>query len=176
MSGASTLNDIPMPFRERYTDIVEIVEAFCRDHLNDEYFAVSRELAAHVCQEGSPVRSGKASSWAAGILWAVGRVNFLSDPASEPCMTQSQFAKAIGVSVATISAKCRVIWDGMELMQLDPRFSIASQQDSNPLVWMAEVNGFLMDLRTAPREIQEAAFEQGVIPYVPDARSDEASD
>ncbi len=41
------------------------------------------------------------------------------------------------------------------------------KMDDNPRVWMLEVNGFLMDIRYAPREIQETAFEKGLIPYVP---------
>ena len=40
---------------------------------------------------------------------------------------------------------------------------------SNPLVWMAEVNGLVVDLRTMPREVQEAAFAKGIIPYIPAA-------
>ena len=39
--------------------------------------------------------------------------------------------------------------------------------DKNPLVWMAEVNGLLVDLRDMPREVQEIAFEDGLIPYIP---------
>ena len=39
--------------------------------------------------------------------------------------------------------------------------------DQNPLVWMAEVNGLLVDLRDMPREVQEIAFEKGMIPYIP---------
>ena len=31
---------------------------------------------------------------------------------------------------------------------------------------MLEVNGFLVDIRYAPREIQETAFEKGLIPYI----------
>ena len=34
-------------------------------------------------------------------------------------------------------------------------------------LWMVEVDGFIMDLRSAPRELQEAAFEEGLIPYIP---------
>ena len=37
----------------------------------------------------------------------------------------------------------------------------------NPLVWMAEVNGFLVDLRDMPREVQVIAYDKGMIPYVP---------
>jgi hypothetical protein len=41
----------------------------------------------------------------------------------------------------------------------------------NPLVWMAEVNGYLVDPRTMPREVQEIAFEKGLVPYIPWRRS-----
>jgi hypothetical protein len=33
----------------------------------------------------------------------------------------------------------------------------------------APVNGFIIDVRHAPREIQEEAFRKGLIPYLPDA-------
>ncbi len=39
---------------------------------------------------------------------------------------------------------------------------------------MAEVNGFLVDLRNMPREVQEIAFEKGLIPYIPEDREHDA--
>ena len=39
--------------------------------------------------------------------------------------------------------------------------------DDNPLIWMLSVNGFMMDIRHAPREVQEIAFKKGLIPYIP---------
>ncbi len=39
--------------------------------------------------------------------------------------------------------------------------------DENPLVWILKVNGLLMDIRDAPREAQQVAYEQGLIPYIP---------
>ena len=36
------------------------------------------------------------------------------------------------------------------------------------MVWMVMVNGMIVDIRTMPRELQEAAFEKGLIPYLPD--------
>jgi len=170
MSNDTTIRKIPMPFRERYAELIEIIDEFCAAHLNDEYKEVSQRLAADLCQDGSPILKGKASSWAAGILWSIGRVNFLSDMSFEPAMTQQEFSKAIGVSPATISAKSRVIWNGLQLSPLDPDYTVASRLDSNPMVWMAEVDGLIMDLSSAPREIQEAAYEQGLIPYIPDDR------
>jgi hypothetical protein len=37
---------------------------------------------------------------------------------------------------------------------------------------MLEVNGFLMDIRCAPRELQEVAFKKGLIPYIPANRAE----
>ena len=35
------------------------------------------------------------------------------------------------------------------------------------MVWLLNVNGFMMDVRHAPREVQEIAFNKGLIPYIP---------
>jgi hypothetical protein len=39
--------------------------------------------------------SGRRPTWAAGVVYALGQVNYLADPASEPCVTadESRFAK-----------------------------------------------------------------------------------
>jgi len=51
--------------------------------------------------------------------------------------------------------------------QLDPNWTLPSRLADNPIVWMLQVNGFLRDIRHAPREVQEIAFNKGLIPYVP---------
>jgi hypothetical protein len=47
---------------------------------------------------------------------------------------------------------------------MDPTWMLQSFVDQNPLVWMAEVNGLLADLRDMPREVQQIAYEKGMIP------------
>ena len=42
-----------------------------------------------------------------------------------------------------------------------------SRLEDNPLVWMSQVNGLMVDVRQAPREVQEIAFRKGLIPYIP---------
>jgi hypothetical protein len=54
-----------------------------------------------------------------------------------------------------------------KMYQLDPNWSLPSRLDSNPMVWMLQVNGFMVDVRHAPREVQEIAFQKGLIPYIP---------
>jgi hypothetical protein len=41
------------------------------------------------------------------------------------------------------------------------------------MVWMVSSNGFIMDIRHAPRERQVEAFEKGLIPYI---RADRGND
>ena len=45
--------------------------------------------------------------------------------------------------------------------------------DDNPMIWMLEVNGFMMDIRTCPREVLKIAFQKGLIPYIPADRDEE---
>jgi hypothetical protein len=165
------LDDIPPGYRERFIEIATRTEDFCAKHLNGEYADVCRRLAHSMCDEDSPVLKGKAASWACGIVYAAGRVNFLTDPSQDPHLTADQIAKRFGVSPATMHAKYRAISDGLDLIPLDPDFTIASRMESNPLIWMLQVNGLLVDIRACPREAQVVAYEQGLIPYFPADRA-----
>lgn len=107
-------------------------------------------------------------------MYAAGKVNFLTDPGNEPYMAAEDIARGLGVSPATMYAKSRVVWDALGLTQLDPDYTIPELVDHNPLIWMLEVNGFLMDIRQAPREAQVVAYEQGLIPYIPADRESNA--
>jgi uncharacterized NAD-dependent epimerase/dehydratase family protein len=44
---------------------------------------------------------------------------------------------------------------------MDPTWMLRSIVDQNPLVWMAEVNGLLVDVRDMPREVQVTAYGTG---------------
>jgi hypothetical protein len=162
-----TLDDVPQEFRDRYTEIVTLVDDFCDQFLNEEYKHVCRKMAVSLCQKGSPVLRGKPASWACGLVYAVARVNGLTDPSLLPHMKAEEIAQGFGISPATMYAKNSEIWSGLDLMQLDPDFTIASRADRNPLIWMLKVNGVMMDIRYAPRGAQVVAFEQGLIPYIP---------
>jgi hypothetical protein len=159
--------EVPASYAERFADLVRLTDAFCDTHLNAEYKQLCREMAVVICQEGSPVLKGKAEGWAAGIVYALGRVNFLDDPSQTPHMKSREIAEGFGLSVATMQAKAKVIREGLDLVPFHPDWSLPSQMDDNPLVWMLTVNGFIVDIRMAPREVQVVAYEQGLIPYIP---------
>jgi hypothetical protein len=161
------LAEVPAKLRPRLREIVSLTDAFCQAHLDDEFRDLCRKLAVAACREGVPVTSGKAASWAAGVVGSVGFINFLGDPSQPHSMTLDEMARKIGVSPATLHAKAKVIRDALDLRRMDPRFSTRDMVDHNPLVWILKVNGLLMDIREAPREAQEVAFRKGLIPYIP---------
>ena len=88
-------------------------------------------------------------------VYALGRVNFLSDDSREPHMTMSELCEKIGVSQGNASSKSREIWSRLGLIQMDPDWCLPSMLEENPLVWIVEVNGLPVDVRAMPREVQE---------------------
>ena len=125
-------------------------------------------MAAALCRKRpSPLASGQPRTWACGILHTLGQINFLSDPSFKPHMTMAEMCAAFGVSQSTASAKAAVIRRLLNPNRFDPNWSLRSLIDQNPLAWMLEINGILMDVRRAPREIQELALAQGLIPHLP---------
>lgn len=161
------LDRVPEELRERFTEIVAVTDTVCDQHLGDEYKMLAREMARSLCQKGTPVTKGKPVSWAAGVLYTVGWVNFLSDPTTEPYMASGDLAQAAGVSESNMHAKSTVIRRGFDLTPFDPHWSLPSRIEDNPLVWMLEVDGVIVDVRTTPKELQEALYKEGLIPFVP---------
>ncbi|MBL9123371.1 MAG: hypothetical protein JNG90_07040 [Planctomycetaceae bacterium] len=155
--------------------ITGLIDEFCRNHLNDEYAVLCRKLAEKLARKRpSPLLSGKPNTWACGIVRTIGMLNFLSDRSKEPSMKMSDVDKAFGVGESTASGKSAEIRKMLKLHRFDHEWMLPSRVDDNPLVWLLNVNGFMMDIRDAPREAQAVAFERGLIPYIP-ADRDEAN-
>jgi hypothetical protein len=151
-----------------YDRVVALTDAFCRDHLNDEYRDLAQAMTAALCRKRpSPLASGQPRTWACGIVHTLGQLNFLSDKATQPYMTMAEVCAAFNVGQSTASAKARLISDALRTHRMDPTWMLKGLMDQNPLVWMAEVNGMLIDLRDIPCEVQVIAYEKGMIPYIP---------
>lgn len=153
--------------------IVGMIDEFCREHLNEEYASLCRKLAEKLARKRpSPLLSGKPNAWACGIVRTIGMHNFLGDKTQKPYMKISDISREFGVGESTASARTATIKKLFDFSPLDFEWSLPSRADKNPLIWMLSVNGFLMDIRQAPREAQEVAFEQGLIPYIPADRDE----
>jgi hypothetical protein len=163
-------NDLKVPkaMREKYEEITAITDRVCQEHLNEDYAALSRKMAAALSRkQPSPLTQGRTQSWAAGIVYALARINFLFDKSQTPHMSSTELSKAFGVSQGTASSKAKTILDTLDLMLMDPEYCLPDLIDHNPMVWLLQVDGLFVDARTAPREIQVIAYEKGLIPYIP---------
>jgi Domain of unknown function (DUF6398) len=159
---------VPKKMAETYESILALTDSFCRDHLNSDYRNLAQHMAATLCRmRASPVTSGQPRTWACAIMYVLGQINFLSDRSTQPYMTMADLCTAFGVGQSTASAKARIISLVLKIHQLDPKWWLPSLLEANPLVWMADVNGIIVDLRQMPREVQEIAFDKGMIPYIP---------
>jgi hypothetical protein len=97
----------------------------------------------------------------------IGWINFLHDKTQTPHMRLSDIEAHFGVSESSGAAKSAAIRKMLKINPWDHHWMLPSRLDDNPLVWMVSVNGFIMDIRQAPPEAQIAAFEKGLIPYIP---------
>jgi hypothetical protein len=173
MANMSHSRSVPKGMQATYDAITALTDAFCREHLNDEYLELARDMAAALCRKRpSPVASGQPRTWACGIVYVLGQINFLSDKSFEPHMAMAEVCSGFGVGQSTASAKAQTISRALDAHRMNPKWSLPSLLEQNPLIWMAEVNGLLVDLRDMPREVQEIAFEKGMIPYVPADREE----
>ncbi|HKB03772.1 MAG TPA: plasmid pRiA4b ORF-3 family protein [Gemmataceae bacterium] len=165
------MNDLLTPIsarlQPRVREIVDLTDAFCRAHLDDEYRELCRQVVIAAAEADLPLASGKAAGWAAGVMAAVGFANFLGDPSQPFHMTTEQMARKIGVSPATLHTKSKAIRNALDVMRFDPRFATRTMTDQSPFTWILTVNGVLMDIRAAPRAAQEEALRLGLIPYLP---------
>jgi hypothetical protein len=159
---------VPKSMQATYEAITTLTDAFCREHLNEDYRVLAQRMTAALCRKRpSPLASGQPRTWACGIIYVLGQINFLTDPSTQPFMTTADLCARFGVGQSTASAKARVISQALDTSRLNPEWTLPSRLDQNPLVWMVEVNGMLVDLRHMPREVQEIAFQKGMIPYIP---------
>jgi hypothetical protein len=105
--------------------------------------------------------------WACAIVRVIGWVNFLDDRSQSPHLKMTEIDEAFGVAGSTGSAKAKAIRDLLKIRQFDFRWMRRKLIEEEPMAWMIEVNGFIVDARQLRREIQEEAYRKGLIPLRP---------
>lgn len=173
MGNISKSENVPKLMKGKYQEIIEVTNAFSKEHLNKEYSQLIRYAVAALCRKRpSPLATGRVNTWACGVTHAVGMVNFLFDKSQAPYIGASDLYKIFGVGQSTGQGKSKQVRDILKMYQLDPNWSLQSKIDNNPMVWMLSVNDVVVDVRSMPIEVQEIAFERGLIPYIPSDEHD----
>jgi Domain of unknown function (DUF6398)/Plasmid pRiA4b ORF-3-like protein len=169
MAKTKKSENVPNAMQEKFDGIVAITNDFAKQHLNSEYAQLIRFATAALCRKRpSPLASGKEKTWACGITHAIGMINFVFDSSQNPHVSAKEIYDWFGVSPSTGQSKSKQVRDILDMHQMDPNWCLPSKLDNNPMAWMISVDGFILDARFVRREIQETAYAQGLIPYIPD--------
>ncbi len=165
---SNKIASVPKAVEAKYNEIAEMITQFCDEKLSEEYKDLSLRALERLCRKRpSPLEKGKARTWACGIVYAIGSNNFIFDKSQPYYMPATAIAEWFGISKSTAGNKASEVTDILDLSYMNTEFVLKSLLDSNPVVWLLEVDGLLVDIRKMPREVQEQAFLQGLIPYIP---------
>ena len=161
------MTKLPEGIRPRADAVAALTDAVCQKHLDAEYRELCRKLIERLARKRpSPLARGEARIWAGGAIYVVGRQNFLFDPSMRPHMTVDQLSESIGVPKSTLGNKAALICKILDITRMTYDYHRREMLARDPLPWMIEVNGFLMDARQAPPEIQADLRRRGIIPDV----------
>ena len=153
---------------EKFAAITALTDSFSEKYLNEEYLVmIYRVVGALARKRPSPLLRGKENVWAAAAVHAVGRVNFLDDPSQSPHCKSKTIYEFFGIAESTGQNKSKEIRDLLKMRQMSSEWTLPSQLVSKPMVWMLQVNGLIVDIRQAPLELQQVAYEKGLIPFIP---------
>ena len=167
----------PADTRPDLAQVLALTDAFCHEHLNEEYAVLCGELAGKLAaKRPSPLLQGRLETWACGIIRTIGWVNFLADRSQSPHLKMPVIDRAFGVAESTGQGKAKAIRRLLKIHQFDHRWVLPSQWENHPLIWtLQDSRGFMVDIRNEPLEMQRAAFKQGLIPFVPADRRAKAA-
>ena len=156
---------IPKALRNETEQVFALTDGFCAEKLDDEYAELCRRLVAKLARKRpSPLARGDLRVWAASAVYVVGQQNFLFDRAQVPHLTGDQLSTLTGVPTSTMANKAKLIRDQLKLDTFDIEFCRQELLERHPTAWLIEVNGFIVDARALPLDIQAAARRRGLIP------------
>lgn len=165
---------IPVALQPIYDEIAEMIGQYCREYLSADYEALCLHLLEKLCRKRpSPLLKGRRNTWAAGIVYAIAANNFIFDPSMPIHRTAAELSRPFGIAASTASNKAAEIRKMVSISPMESEWLLPELIDQNPALWMVEVNGFIVDARDLPRELQQQAADLGLIPHVPADHPDE---
>ena len=89
-----------------YERIVGLTDDVSDKQLNSEYRDLARAMTGALCRKRpSPLTSGQPRTWAGGIVYVLGRINFLGGRSFPPYMTTADLCAAFAVGESTLHVR-----------------------------------------------------------------------
>ncbi|MFS0726785.1 DUF6398 domain-containing protein [Paenibacillus sp. 1P07SE] len=130
---------------EKKEQLLQLVKGFCQQYLDDDYEQLSIKMVEKLGRKRTvPFMRGKLEIWAAGIIHAIGTVNFLFDKSFEPYVSVHEICEYFGTAQSTTSQKSNTIRDMFNLGYFGGEFATTVSEQSNPFNKMISINGFIV--------------------------------
>jgi hypothetical protein len=137
--------------------LIQMTGEFCDQYLDQEYKELSEKLIRKMSRKKAvPFLSGKIEIWAAAVIYALGRINFLFDKSTQPYATPDDICNFFGTSKSTTGQKAKAILDMFKLHYFDTEFSTKDMLAHSPFSNVF-FNGVPVPISFLPPELQEIA-------------------
>jgi hypothetical protein len=163
--GVTITKEQKAEIARRTETLIGMTNAFCDLHLDEEYKQLCEKLIRKMARKRVvPFMSGRPESWAAGVVHAIGIVNFLFDKSFEPSSSIGEIAAFFVLGQSTVQQKSKTIRDMFRMFSYDTEFSTRRMIEGNPMANFVLIDGIPVDARTLPDEIQEVLRRAKLIP------------
>ncbi|MEM9935626.1 MAG: DUF6398 domain-containing protein [Bacteroidota bacterium] len=168
MTTEKKLDGVTLSRRKRLTLIKQYVESFCVQHQLEELTPIATHATYLLCRTGSHILDQEAYVyWACGIMMNLLKVNGLFSRAGARTFTPKQVATLFQLSAAQGTKSANKVKSLLRMRSFDPEWQMKGRQLSSPNAWMIWFDGKLVDARKLSTDMQQKAYRQGLIPFLP---------
>ena len=159
---------IPSQTQPVYDVIAGMIEEYCEKYLNEEYKTLCLRLLEKLCRKRpSPLLKGRYNTRAAGMVYVIAANNFIFDKSMPIHRTAEELSRSYGIAPSTAGNKAGEIRKLVSMSPWATEWMLRELIEDDPAVWMLSVDGFIVDARDLPPELQQEAARKSLIPYVP---------
>lgn len=143
--------------KERVNTITALATSFCAQKLDNEYFELAEKLIGKLSRKRpSPLLRGRENIWAAGIVHALGQVNFLYDKSFDPYISFDDLNTFFSTKKSSVGNKAADIRKMFKMDRMaSSEFMTNSLKKNNPFLDVVMVDGLIYPVSSLPDEYQE---------------------
>lgn len=103
--------------------ILTLIIGYCKRHLNKEYEQLCTMTFENLLEENPEIfKRGKPEIWAAGIVWAIGRANFLGDKSFKPYASLEDVCHYFHANTSTVGQKAAKTMEMLDINYFNTDF------------------------------------------------------
>jgi hypothetical protein len=141
--------------------LISLTAEFCEQHLGDEYEQLCEKLIRKMSRKRNvPYLSGRIEVWAAGVIYALGQINFLFDRSFEPYATHDDICNHFGTNKSTTSQKAKLIRDMFKMRYGNDEFLTERNKKDKPFGKSMMINGLILPIDLLESESHEEEDEE----------------